>query len=97
MATRKPGKKPTKKSTGKSTGKSRTTAAGGFTIKCNADGLIVGASGSNGDVSGFIEKIGDIKLEKTDDGVCVTTIEFQQDEEFGSCTWRQIGGAWRCI
>ena len=93
MAKGKPGKKPAKKSPPQF----KPSGAVAFTIQCGAKGVIIGAVGPDGKVSGFVDKIGDIKLEKTGNGVAVTTIEFQQDEEFGSCTWRLIGGAWRCI
>jgi hypothetical protein len=97
MAKKKVGKKHPRKTPRNSKGKDRSPVSGGFTINCDANGLIVGATGPVGDVTGFVDKIVDIKLEKTGDGVAVKTIEFQQAGEFGSCIWKLIGGSWKCI
>ena len=68
-----------------------------FNIRCAKNGLIVGAAGPAGKVKGFVANKSDIKLKKTPDGVKVVSIKFHTDDEFGSCTWIQVGTAWRCV
>jgi hypothetical protein len=69
-----------------------------FYIKCNRDGLIVGAWSPDEDLlKATVQKKSDIKLKNTADGVAIDKITFQPEDDFGSCVWRKIGSAWKCI
>jgi hypothetical protein len=68
-----------------------------FSIQCDQNGVIVGAASPDQDLCGFVANISDIKLKKINGRVAVSSIKFQQCEDFGPCTWKKVGNRWVCI
>ena len=99
-AKKKAAKKSAKKAKKKVRTKQKRTLRAGpyFYIKCDLDGVIIGATSPDEDLDGTIKNPSDFKLKKIGSVVLVDEITFQKDGEFGPCVWKKItGDGWKCI
>lgn len=68
-----------------------------FYIRCDIDGVIIGATSPDEDLDGTIKNPGDFKLKKIGGVVLVDEITFQKEDEFGPCVWKKVGSSWVCV
>jgi hypothetical protein len=86
-----------KKTAGKIVGKKRRPRpARYFMIKCDSNGLIVGAHSSDPNLRAIVRHRRDIRLRATAEGVVVEAIRFVRRRDSRACVWKKVNGRWTC-
>jgi hypothetical protein len=71
-----------------------------FYIKCNKNGLIVGAWSPDEDLCGTVRDYRDIVLRNNAKGVYIDNIDgirFDKCDEHAPCVWRKVNNQWKCV